>query len=431
MVRARFDAAGEAGRLADLAERALRSVGDGSASEARPELVALVLAGKGMAATRLGRLEEARAAFEGGAGAALRASSHPLLVECLGHLALLACCGGDFGRAEAFALRALAAAEDAGIRLADRPAAPYVARAWVAVEQHDLRVAAEQARSAEHADLLLGDPVPRCLLVLVTSRLGEAQGDRAGALARVREAADGLTDEHRWLVDRLRVEEARLLVAGREPEAALAVVTGSGRTGAAAEAALVAVQAHLRRGDEAGAEAAMVDVLGRQAPPAVRVSGWLAECARQLGRGATPQARRALARGLDLAAVARLRRPLHEAPAPVRHLFLHDARLTAQHPWVFEVGGFGPPTPPSPRRPAPGSAGRPSGSVTVESLTRKEREVLGHLAELLTTEEIAAAMYVSVNTVRTHVRNILRKLGVNSRNGAVRAARERELLPGR
>ena len=66
----------------------------------------------------------------------------------------------------------------------------------------------------------------------------------------------------------------------------------------------------------------------------------------------------------------------------------------------------------------------------MESLTPKELEVLGYLAEMLTTEEIAASMYISVNTVRTHVRNILRKLGVSRRNAAVRAARELELIPG-
>jgi LuxR family maltose regulon positive regulatory protein len=64
----------------------------------------------------------------------------------------------------------------------------------------------------------------------------------------------------------------------------------------------------------------------------------------------------------------------------------------------------------------------------VEALTPKELEVLQHLAELLTTEEIAAAMFVSVNTVRTHVRSILRKLGVPRRNAAIRRARELRLL---
>jgi LuxR family transcriptional regulator, maltose regulon positive regulatory protein len=65
-----------------------------------------------------------------------------------------------------------------------------------------------------------------------------------------------------------------------------------------------------------------------------------------------------------------------------------------------------------------------------EALTAKELEVLGHLAELLTTEEIAASMYVSVNTIRTHVRSILRKLSVSRRNEAVRRARELSLIGG-
>ena len=70
-------------------------------------------------------------------------------------------------------------------------------------------------------------------------------------------------------------------------------------------------------------------------------------------------------------------------------------------------------------------------SAIVIPLTPKESEVLGHLAELLTTEEIAATMFVSVNTIRSHVRSILRKLGVGRRNEAVRLAWELRLLPPR
>jgi LuxR family maltose regulon positive regulatory protein len=62
-------------------------------------------------------------------------------------------------------------------------------------------------------------------------------------------------------------------------------------------------------------------------------------------------------------------------------------------------------------------------------LTSKEQEVLEYLAELLTTEEIATMMYVSVNTVRSHVRSILRKLGASRRNEAVRRAWVLGLLP--
>jgi LuxR family maltose regulon positive regulatory protein len=62
--------------------------------------------------------------------------------------------------------------------------------------------------------------------------------------------------------------------------------------------------------------------------------------------------------------------------------------------------------------------------VGEQTLSAKELEVLNHLAELLTTEEIAAAMYISVNTVKTHIRSILRKLAVSRRNLAVRRAQQ-------
>lgn len=71
---------------------------------------------------------------------------------------------------------------------------------------------------------------------------------------------------------------------------------------------------------------------------------------------------------------------------------------------------------------------RTPASDLVEPLTAKELEVLGHLQELLTTEEIALRMFVSVNTVRTHVRSILRKLAVSRRNAAVRKARQLGLV---
>jgi LuxR family maltose regulon positive regulatory protein len=61
-------------------------------------------------------------------------------------------------------------------------------------------------------------------------------------------------------------------------------------------------------------------------------------------------------------------------------------------------------------------------------LTRREREVLRDLPTLLTAQEIAARHGVSVNTVRTHVRTLYRKLGVTNRREAVRTAQRTGLL---
>ncbi|GAA4872714.1 LuxR C-terminal-related transcriptional regulator [Pseudonocardia benzenivorans] len=54
-----------------------------------------------------------------------------------------------------------------------------------------------------------------------------------------------------------------------------------------------------------------------------------------------------------------------------------------------------------------------------EVLSDREVEVLGHLAAMLTAAEIGAEMFVSVNTVKTHLKSIYRKLGVSSRRQAV------------
>ena len=53
--------------------------------------------------------------------------------------------------------------------------------------------------------------------------------------------------------------------------------------------------------------------------------------------------------------------------------------------------------------------------ANIEQLTRREREVLQALSEGLTNKEIAERLHMSVDTERTHMMNILSKLGVHSR----------------
>ena len=59
-------------------------------------------------------------------------------------------------------------------------------------------------------------------------------------------------------------------------------------------------------------------------------------------------------------------------------------------------------------------------TVLGSPLSRREHEVLGYLRTSMTTAEIAEALYVSVNTIKTHQRAIYRKLGVANRREAVR-----------
>jgi len=66
-----------------------------------------------------------------------------------------------------------------------------------------------------------------------------------------------------------------------------------------------------------------------------------------------------------------------------------------------------------------------------EELSTSELRVLRYLPTNLTRPEIARALYVSVNTVNTHMRNIYSKLGAHDRSSAVQRASELRLLSTR
>jgi LuxR family transcriptional regulator, maltose regulon positive regulatory protein len=67
-------------------------------------------------------------------------------------------------------------------------------------------------------------------------------------------------------------------------------------------------------------------------------------------------------------------------------------------------------------------------SSQFEDLSPSELRVLRYLPTNLTRPEIARELYVSINTVNTHIRNIYSKLGARDRSAAVQRARERRLL---
>jgi ATP/maltotriose-dependent transcriptional regulator MalT len=76
--------------------------------------------------------------------------------------------------------------------------------------------------------------------------------------------------------------------------------------------------------------------------------------------------------------------------------------------------------------PAPAVA--PAMPVLIEALSERERTVLRYLPTMLTFGEIGSELYISVNTTKSHVRNIYRKLGAAGRRDAVRRARQLQLL---
>jgi LuxR family maltose regulon positive regulatory protein len=67
-------------------------------------------------------------------------------------------------------------------------------------------------------------------------------------------------------------------------------------------------------------------------------------------------------------------------------------------------------------------------SRDASGLSGRELDVLRYLATHLTTREIAQALHVSRNTVKSHMQHLYRKLGVGSRSAAVERARVLQFL---
>jgi LuxR family maltose regulon positive regulatory protein len=130
-------------------------------------------------------------------------------------------------------------------------------------------------------------------------------------------------------------------------------------------------------------------------------------------------ARRALERALDLAAPETLLFPFLYDPAPAL-LDRHRQHGTAHTGLIAEIlnvlAGQ-----------EPGS--QPSGPPHLrEPLSSAEARVLRYLPTKLSAPEIADEMYLSVNTVKTHMRHLYDKLGAHRRHEAVEQARALGLL---
>ena len=65
---------------------------------------------------------------------------------------------------------------------------------------------------------------------------------------------------------------------------------------------------------------------------------------------------------------------------------------------------------------------------TTTYLSRREREVLAELARGSQSDEMALALHLSVHTIRSHTKSLLRKLGARTRAHAVAIAYSRGAL---
>ncbi|WP_416983756.1 LuxR C-terminal-related transcriptional regulator [Streptomyces sp. T028] len=377
-----------------------------------PELTALLLTHLGSTRLWAGRFEEARAALAPAADCPGGAATALLREDALGRLALIDCLDGWAGRAERKARAAMAETERFGLPRSAGSGIGLLVLAAVAVDRNELDEAQALLDAAAESHPALRDPVMEAGRALATARLQLARGDTRGALETVEPAvtAEAVSP---WAAGQSALVASAAHLAEGRPEAAVRLL----REVPEDQVACAVEEARARLA--AGEPGAAVDLLDRAHPeercgPAVTVRATLVRARAADRTGDPASARRLVARALREARRDRLRRPFLETGPWLRPLLRSGPLRELAGGWLTRG------TPPPPVDEGP--------PVVVEDLSGRERDVLQRLSLMMSTEEIAADLYVSVNTVKTHLKSAYRKLGVNRRHDAVRRARELGLL---
>ena len=131
--------------------------------------------------------------------------------------------------------------------------------------------------------------------------------------------------------------------------------------------------------------------------------------------GQTHLADRALQEALDRAEPELLRQPFLAQPAALR--ILHQRAPGRSQTFARSI-----------LEAAAAETRSDARSELVEPLTDREREILDYLPTRLSNTEIAAHLYVSVNTLKSHLRHIYTKLAATNRDEAVARATDLGLL---
>ena len=303
-------------------------------------------------------------------------------------------------------------------------ATAYVALATVHLWWNELD---EAERASELARDALGrspEPMLPPVVAQIRARIHALRGDPVTALEVLR---GGKSDRKLppWLRVTSAMIEAELWLSLGEPARA----RGSLETISSidvADPAITLARLELALGEPAEALRAIAGFLGDGREPVLptsRTEAWAIDAIARDAIHDESGALRAIERALDLAEPRGYSNPIIRQGAPVRSLLRRRiAKGTAHRAFAGELLAV--------LEQEPG-ARQSTGDPLLEPLSDRELAVLRFLPTMMSNAEIAGEMFVSVNTVKTHLKHIYRKLDVSERRDAVRRGRDLHLLsPG-
>ena len=381
-----------------------------------PEVRTQVMADCGVVETWAGRLDAAAVRLADAAALSATGTAYER-AGCLGYLALVEALRGRLSRAVELAGEAAEALSRGGDLTEDVIPAASVALAWVCLQQGDAQEAHARLKLAEAALRSRPDKLVSALACVVAAQRRLAGGQATPATDMIQQARqDWSPSPPAWLELMLTVLESRARAAAGDAPAAVATAQ---RAGTGPDAAAALVHAWLTAGDQRSARRALNPV----GPGFQQLDVALAEARLSYTAGDGAHGRRCLERALRLAKPEQVRLPFVMERAWLRQVLRRDPELVQPYRELLGPSVITPGTVPVKMLPAV-----PPAPLVVERLSAREREVLTHASGMLSTAEIAAEMFLSVNTVKTHFRSIYRKLSASHRNEAVRRARQLELI---
>jgi LuxR family maltose regulon positive regulatory protein len=413
----RLQAAAEAPDAAqyDLAPAARAGLGE--------DLHALALINLGIAEYATARFEEAEPHLEQGVALARRIGRPYLEFVGLAHQAALAV-GWSFARAAEHSRQAIELAERHG--WTDEPTAgmafvilggaltgqgrPEDAEAWVQRAERTVRADAEPAVAVTVHSV-------RGLLELTRGR----DADALAAFRAAERLARLLAAPH-YLVPAAQARRLEVLVRLGEIERAEQALAELGEEDRdRGEVRVATAVLRLAQSDPGAATVTLAPVLAGSALVVAEtwlVHSFLLEAIARDALGDPSAAEHALERALDLAEPDGVLFPFLLHPEPGL-LARHARHRTAHAALIAEILSLL-----AGRTPASPAAAQPP----LEPLSKSEMRVLRYLPTNLSAPEIANELYVSTNTVKTHLHHLYAKLGTHRRGEAVERARALGLL---
>ncbi len=296
----------------------------------------------------------------------------------------------------------------------------------IAVERNDLATAREQLRTSHELGDHLGMPRHPHRWRIAEAHLRAAEGDLPAALALLEEAERVYDGDFSPDVRPVTAMRARIWVKQGHPDQALVWAAQRG-------VAVTDEPDYLREYEHVTLARALVGAGDRTAAGFLERLLTAAEAGGRQGtsleilvllavarkrQGDIGAAMDALSRALELGEPEGYARTFTDEGPTMASLLTGAAKRGVTPSYATQLLGS---TNPAPRESARHEA-------LVDPLSDRELEVLRLLASELSGPEIARHLVVSLNTVRTHTKNIYSKLGVGSRREAVRRADELGLL---